>query len=150
MPIHCSLRSRRCRRTSPTIPRGMPCALLWCRCNRPRAKHGSRPSRRAGSPAAMRQALTDRDRPMTVPQPTPAELTALAAFDTPTICNALEVVLPESRAYGYTTRPAVCGFPALKPMVEYARTARVRPKSSPALSAAEGRSLRHDYDRYVD
>jgi len=87
---------------------------------------------------------------MTVPQPTPAELTALAAFDTPTICNALEVVLPESRAYGYTTRPAVCGFPALKPMVGYARTARVRAKSSPALSAAEVRSLRHDYYRYVE
>jgi regulator of RNase E activity RraA len=90
---------------------------------------------------------------MTVPQPTPAELAALAAlaaFDTPTICNALEVVVPESRARGYTTRPAVCGFPGLKPMVGYARTARIRAKSPPALSAAEVRSLRHDYYRYVD
>ena len=87
---------------------------------------------------------------MTSPQPTSAELAALAAFDTPTICNALEVVLAESRGRGYTTRPAVCGFPALKPVVGYARTARIRARSPPALSAAEARELRHDYYRYVD
>jgi regulator of RNase E activity RraA len=87
---------------------------------------------------------------MSTPQATPAELAALAAFDTPTICNALELVLPQSRARGYTTRPAVCGFPALKPVVGYARTARIRAKSPSALSAAEVRELRHDYYRYVD
>ena len=81
---------------------------------------------------------------------TPAELVALAAFDTPTICNALEVVLPELRARGYTTRPAICGFPALKPMVGYARTARMRAKTPPSLSAAELRELRQDYYRYID
>ena len=37
-------------------------------------------------------------------------LAALAAFDTPTICNALEVLLPATRAHGYTTRPAHCGL----------------------------------------
>ena len=78
------------------------------------------------------------------------DLAALAAFDTPTICNALEVVLPASRARGYTTRPAVCGFPALKPIVGYARTARIRAKSPPAAGAAAVRALRHDYYRYVD
>ncbi len=87
---------------------------------------------------------------MNLPQPTPTELAALAAFDTPTICNALEVVMPETRARGYTTRPAVCGFPALKPMVGYARTARIRAKVAPTFSAAEVRNQRHDYYRYVD
>jgi regulator of RNase E activity RraA len=87
---------------------------------------------------------------MTSPLPTSAELAALAAFDTPTICNALEVVLPESRARGYTTRPALCGFPALKPVVGYARTARIRAKSPSPLTAAEARELRHNYYRYVD
>src|ERR1700675_4149353 len=82
--------------------------------------------------------------PMNAPQITPAELAALAAFDTPTICNALEVVLPDSPAGGYTTRPAICGFPALKPMVGYARTARMRAKGPPTLSASEVRELRHD------
>ena len=87
---------------------------------------------------------------MNAPEPTLAELTALTAFDTPTICNALEVVLPESRARGYTTRPAVCGFPALKPIIGYARTARIRAKSPPAAGAAAVRDLRHDYYRYID
>ena len=84
------------------------------------------------------------------PTATSAQLAALAAFDTPTICNALEIVLPESRARGYTTRPAVCGFPALKPIVGFARTARIRAKSPPSLAPADVRRLRHDYYRYVD
>jgi regulator of RNase E activity RraA len=87
---------------------------------------------------------------MNPPRATPEELAALAAFDTPTICNALEVVLPESRAHGYTTRPAICGFPVLKPVVGYARTARIRARAPSPLTAAEVRALRHDYYRYVD
>jgi len=87
---------------------------------------------------------------MNAPEPTLAELTALTAFDTPTICNALEVVLPESRARGYTTQSALCGFPALRPIVAYARTARIRATSPPAASAAAVRDLRHDYYRYID
>ena len=84
------------------------------------------------------------------PPPTANELNALRAFDTPTICNALEVLIPESRAGGFTTRPAVCGFPALKPIVGYARTACIRAKFAPTLPAAEVRELRHAYYRYID
>jgi regulator of RNase E activity RraA len=87
---------------------------------------------------------------MSTDVPSAAALAALAAFDTPTICNALEVLRPESRARGYTTRPAVCGFPAMKPVVGFARTARIRAKAPPALAAADVRRLRHDYYRYVD
>src|SRR5437763_6260233 len=83
-------------------------------------------------------------------QPTAADLDALAAFDTPTICNALEVLRPESRAEGFTTRPAICGFPQLKPVVGYARTARIRARSPPVSSADAVRALRHDYYRYID
>jgi regulator of RNase E activity RraA len=82
--------------------------------------------------------------------PYPADLAALAAFDTPTICNALEVVLPQRRGGGYTTRPAVCGFPELKPIVGFARTARIRSRQPPSADAASVRKLRHDYYRYVD
>ena len=46
--------------------------------------------------------------------PTEGELAALVEFDTPTICNALEVVMPETRKGGYTVRPLVCGFPDLR------------------------------------
>jgi regulator of RNase E activity RraA len=82
--------------------------------------------------------------------PTFAELTALAAYDTPTVCNALELVVPDARARGFTTRPALCGLPALKPVVGYARTARIRAKSSPELDAEAVRELRHAYYRYID
>ena len=54
------------------------------------------------------------------------ELSALAAFDTPTICNALEVVAPERRTIGFTTETMVCPFPERKPMVGYARTGMIR------------------------
>jgi len=80
----------------------------------------------------------------------PEDLAALAAFDTPTICNALEVVMPERRGEGYTTRPALCGFPALKPIVGFTRTARIRSRQPPTAGAASVRKLRHDYYRYVD
>ncbi len=57
---------------------------------------------------------------------TPELLEALKAFDTPTVCNALERVAPERTGYGYTTRPLVCVRPELPPIVGYARTATIR------------------------
>jgi regulator of RNase E activity RraA len=57
---------------------------------------------------------------------TPDDLAALAAFDTPTICNALEAVAPERRARGFNRRPLHAPFPDLKPIVGYARTATIR------------------------
>jgi regulator of RNase E activity RraA len=83
-------------------------------------------------------------------QPTSSALDALAAFDTPTVCNALELIVPEAHARGFTTRPAICGFPAQRPIVAYARTARIRAKSAPALDAQALRELRHEYYRYID
>jgi regulator of RNase E activity RraA len=54
------------------------------------------------------------------------DLEALRAFDTPTICNALEVVAPERRALGFNRRPLVAPFPTAKPVVAFARTATIR------------------------
>ena len=55
---------------------------------------------------------------MTQSAPLPASvLEALARYDTPTICNAMEIVAPERRLIGYTTKPLVCPFPGLPPMV---------------------------------
>ena len=42
------------------------------------------------------------DRPFTR-----ADLEALRRFDTPTICNGLEIVVPERRAIGFTVEPMV-------------------------------------------
>ena len=54
------------------------------------------------------------------------DLDALAEFDTPTICNALELVAPDRRALGFNRRPLVAPFPSMKPAVGYARTATIR------------------------
>ena len=39
---------------------------------------------------------------------TEADLAALSALDTPTVCNALELVVPHRRAYGFNRHPLVC------------------------------------------
>ena len=80
---------------------------------------------------------------------TEAELGALGRFDTPTICNALELVVPERRALGFTTQTLICPFPQLPPMVGYARTAMIRSALPLGLSAADQRKARLEYYRYV-
>lgn len=80
---------------------------------------------------------------------TDAELEALSAYDTPTICNALEIVVPARRALGFTTETVICPFPELKPMVGYARTCLFRAMQPATLSPAEMRQGRIDYYRYV-
>ncbi len=82
--------------------------------------------------------------------PTASELSALAEFDTPTICNALEVLLPAAPRVGFTVRPLVCGFPDLPPMIGYARTATLRAKAPPAGSPADVKWLRHQYYRFIE
>lgn len=80
----------------------------------------------------------------------PAELDALTAFDTPTICNALEQLAPHTQARGYTTQPFVCGFPQMKPIIGYARTAAIRSVQPGTLPAAEQSALRSAYYRSID
>ena len=82
--------------------------------------------------------------------PLPASLLeALARYDTPTICNALEVVAPSRRLVGYTTKPLVCPFPTLPPIVGYARTVTIRATTASGLSAAEQQKRRIAYYEYV-
>jgi regulator of RNase E activity RraA len=76
-------------------------------------------------------------------------LAALAKYDTPTICNAMEVVAPERRLIGFTTRPLVCPFPDLPPIVGYARTATIRATSASGLPPAEQQAQRLAYYEYV-
>lgn len=86
---------------------------------------------------------------MTQSAPLPASvLEALGRYDTPTICNAMEVVAPERRLIGYTTKQLVCPFPDLPPMVGYARTATIRATSASSLSPADARAQRAAYYEY--
>lgn len=75
-------------------------------------------------------------------------LATLARFDTPTICNALEIAAPERpRSTGYTRQTLVAADPTLPPMVGYARTAMIR--GVVGLSADEKRRKSLEYYEYT-
>jgi regulator of RNase E activity RraA len=74
----------------------------------------------------------------------------LQAFDTPTVCNALEVVAPRRRGYGFTTEPLVCTRPELKPMVGIARTATIRSAHPSDLAGEAARAHSDAYYAYID
>lgn len=79
----------------------------------------------------------------------PAALDALRAWDTPTICNALEVVAPHRRATGFTIEHLHCLDPGLKPIVGYARTATFRSVEPSPLPAEAVKAKRAAYYGYV-
>jgi regulator of RNase E activity RraA len=56
------------------------------------------------------------------------DITFLESIDTPTVCNLIEIVAPERRGHGYTTRHLHCAFPDLPPRVGFAKTATMRAK----------------------
>lgn len=74
----------------------------------------------------------------------------LQSIDTPTMCNALEVLSPERRGYGYTTQPLVCTRPQLPPMVGIARTACIRAAHPSALVGREAGEFAQRYYTYID
>ncbi len=76
-------------------------------------------------------------------------LQALRELDTPTICNALELICPERRGTGFTTRPLV-GVPAgLPSFVGYARTATIR-AMQPCRTNEAARQTLVDYYRSIE
>jgi hypothetical protein len=62
---------------------------------------------------------------------TQADLDVLAQWDTPTICNGLELIVPDRRAIGFTVEPMVCIDPKAKPIVGLARVGMIRAKEPP-------------------
>src|SRR5882757_2281518 len=72
-------------------------------------------------------------------------LEALRAFDTPTICNALELVAPARRAIGFTRRPLFAAFPEMKPVVAFARTAIIRSREPHPRGREEATRVRLAY-----
>lgn len=61
-----------------------------------------------------------------------ADLEILRQWDTPTICNGLELVVPERRAVGFTVEPMLAADRKLKPIVGLARTGLIRAKEPPS------------------
>src|SRR4030095_1351495 len=79
----------------------------------------------------------------------PTLLAALAKLDTPTICNALELLVPERRGYGYTVEQLVCTRPTLPPLVGFPRTATI-PAAHPAdVTRAAARKRQDEYYAYI-
>ena len=73
----------------------------------------------------------------------------LKSVDTPTVCNALELLVPERRGYGFTTKPLVCTRPGLGPVVGIARTATIR-AAHPSDSDTQQAALSDAYYAYID
>ncbi len=80
---------------------------------------------------------------------TPDLIAELRSVDTPSVCNALELLVPERRGYGFTTQPLVCTRPGLGPVVGIARTATLRAAhpSDPGVDQAYARDA---YYAYID
>ncbi len=81
--------------------------------------------------------------------PDPADLEALKAFDTPTICNALELLAPARRAVGFIRRPLIAAFPEMKPVVAFARTAQIRSREPHPRGREEATEVRLGYYAHI-
>ncbi len=76
-------------------------------------------------------------------------LSPLRTYDTPTVCNALEVVDPSRHGFGYTVRPLFCARPHLPAIVGRARTARIRSSAPSGKTSDELAAQRYEYFGYV-
>ena len=76
-------------------------------------------------------------------------LAALQAVDTPTICNAIEIVKDIRQNSGFTRLPVVAADPGLPAMVGYARCVRIRAAEPPSDPPDAVRGRRHAYYGYV-
>jgi regulator of RNase E activity RraA len=78
-----------------------------------------------------------------------SDLDVLRQWDTPTICNALELVAPARRGRGYTVQPFVAADPALTPICGIARTGQIRALAQSGRTRAEDREARTGWYEYV-
>lgn len=74
---------------------------------------------------------------------------ALTAVDTPTVCNAIELVLDRRTAEGFTIRPVLAAHPNLPAIVGYARTGLILSSLPSEDSPDAVRACRIAYYRYV-
>src|SRR5436853_7182070 len=81
--------------------------------------------------------------------PSRTQLEFLQSIDTPTVCNLVEVVMPERRGDGYTVRHLHCPFPELPPIVGFAKTVTFKAKDALPLGQAGYMQKRLDYLDYV-
>ena len=73
----------------------------------------------------------------------------LRQWDTPTICNALELVVPQRRGHGFTVRPMVAADPKLPPICGLARTGTIRAAAPSGRPRERDREVRLGWYEYV-
>ena len=71
----------------------------------------------------------------------------LKFFDTPTICNGMELIDPKYKLNYYTKKSFFCLSPKLKPMVGFAKTARIKSIKSKNMKLSD---IRIPYYEYVN
>src|SRR5271154_3132356 len=76
-------------------------------------------------------------------------LSLMRSVDTPTICNALELVAGRRLGEGYTRKPVVSARPALPPIVGYAKPATIACSSTPREPADVLNARRLSYYEYI-
>jgi len=76
-------------------------------------------------------------------------LASLASFDTPTICNALDLLRPDRKGVRFTTSGLFWARPDEPPMVGFAVTVQVRGSSPQPWDAAEAGARRQAYWRHL-
>lgn len=74
---------------------------------------------------------------------------SLAKYDTPTICNAIEVAQGKRGFDAYTRGTFQAAMNGAKAMVGYARTAKIAGREPPTESAETIKARRLDYFRYM-
>ncbi len=77
-------------------------------------------------------------------------MSLLENIDTPTVCNALELIEPNRRNFGYTDLPMNCLYPSMKPIIGVAKTATCRSLRPSLLSSEMLKSERVKYYTYID
>ena len=70
-------------------------------------------------------------------------------FDTPTMCNAIDVILGTRSATGFTRNPVVTAQISTQPIVGFAKTAKTRALSPPLVSQKEINAMRMKYYEYI-
>jgi regulator of RNase E activity RraA len=77
------------------------------------------------------------------------DLEILREWDTPTICNALELAVPERRGHGFTIRPFLWADTSLKPICGLARTGTIRAARPSGRTREADRAARIGWYEYV-
>lgn len=76
-------------------------------------------------------------------------ISLLKSVDTPTVCNAIEVVQGKRGFTGFTKAPLFCVNPSLPSIFGVARTARIKASTPPTQSNEEVKNTRIGYYRYM-